>query len=309
MFAHDLAGKPLHAFPDHALVNDNRTDRLAFVHQVEPLVDLLQLENVGDHRIDLNLLVHVPVDDPGHVGAAASAAERRALPDTAGDELEGPGGDFLAGFRHADHHRYAPAAVTGLKRLAHHGGVAGAVEGIVGAAVRERDQMRHDVAGDLLRVDEVGHAELAAPFFFRIVDIDADDLVGADHPGALNDVEPDAAEPEHDDIRTRRHLGGVHHRADAGRDATADIAALVERGVLTDLGHRDLGQHRVVRERRAAHVVVDGLALVGEARRAVRHQALALGGADRRAEIGLLAEAAFALAAFGRVERNHVIAR
>src|SRR6185369_15401723 len=63
-----------------------------------------------------------------------------------------------------------------------------------------------------------------------------------------------------------------------------------------------------VREGRAAHVVVDRLALVAEARRAVRHHALALGRADRGAKIGLLAEAAFALAAFRRVERNHVIA-
>jgi len=54
--------------------------------------------------------------------------------------------------------------------------------------------------------------------------------------------------------------------------------------------------------------VEDRLALVAEARGAVGHQALALGGADRGAQIGLLAEAAFALAAFGRVERDHMIA-
>ena len=47
---------------------------------------------------------------------------------------------------------------------------------------------------------------------------------------------------------------------------------------------------------------------MAEARGAVGHQALALRGADRGAEVGLLAEAAFALAAFGRVERDHVIA-
>ena len=35
----------------------------------------------------------------------------------------------------------------------------------------------------------------------RRVEIDADDLVGADHVRALNHVEPDAAEPEHHDVR------------------------------------------------------------------------------------------------------------
>ena len=53
----------------------------------------------------------------------------------------------------------------------------------------------------------------------------------------------------------------------------------------------------------------DRLALVAEARRAVGHHALALRGANRGAEVGLLAQAAFALAAFGRVKRDHVIAR
>ena len=52
----------------------------------------------------------------------------------------------------------------------------------------------------------------------------------------------------------------------------------------------------------------DRLALVAEARRAVGHHALALGGANGGAKVGLLAEAAFALAAFGRVERDHVVA-
>jgi hypothetical protein len=55
--------------------------------------------------------------------------------------------------------------------------------------------------------------------------------------------------------------------------------------------------------------VEDRLALVTEARGAVRHHTLALRGAYGGAEVGLLAEAAFALPAFGRVERNHVIAR
>src|SRR6202011_5364699 len=77
---------------------DDRTNRFAFVHQIESLVDLLELENMGDHRVDLDLSVHVPVDDFGNVGAASCAAERRAFPDPAGYQLERPGGDFLAGF-------------------------------------------------------------------------------------------------------------------------------------------------------------------------------------------------------------------
>src|SRR5262249_23523866 len=58
-----------------------------------------------------------------------------------------------------------------------------------------------------------------------------------------------------------------------------------------------------------AHVVVDGLALVAESRGTIRHHALALGRADRGTEIGLLTEAAFALAAFGCVKRDYMVAR
>src|SRR5438309_9672991 len=118
------------------LEHNDGTDRFAFVHQIESLVDLLQLEDVSDHRIDLDLSVHVPVDDFRHVGAAARAAERRALPDAAGHQLERPGGDFLASLRNPDHDRDTPAAMARLECLPHHGGTAGAAAGDTGTAVR-----------------------------------------------------------------------------------------------------------------------------------------------------------------------------
>src|SRR5262249_44147246 len=105
--------------------NDNRADRFSLVHEIESLVDLLQREHVGDHRIDLDLSVHVPVDDFRHIRAAARAAKSGALPDAAGHELERPRGDFLAGLRDPDNDRDAPAAVARFERLPHDGGVAG----------------------------------------------------------------------------------------------------------------------------------------------------------------------------------------
>ncbi len=279
------------------------------MHQIEALVDVLQFQDVGDHRIDLNLSVHVPVDDLRDVGAAARAAERGALPDPSGDQLERPGGDFLAGFRHADHHRYAPAAMTGFQRLPHHGGVAGAVERVVGPAVGQPHQMLDDVGtAELGRIDEMRHAEAFAPVSLVVVDVDTDDLVGADHLGALDHVEADTAEAEHHHVGARRDFRGVDDGTDAGGHTAADVAALVERRVLADLRHCDFGQHGEVRKRRAPHVVIDRLALVAEARGPVGHHALALGGANRGAQIGLAAEAAFALPAFRRVERDHVVA-
>jgi hypothetical protein len=63
----------------------------------KPLLMSFEPHRVGDHRVDLDLAVHVPVDDLRHVGAAARAAEGGAHPGAAGDQLERAGGDFLAG--------------------------------------------------------------------------------------------------------------------------------------------------------------------------------------------------------------------
>jgi hypothetical protein len=145
--------------------------------------------------------------------------------------------------------------------------------------------MRHELGAKLLRIDKVSHSKAFAPCLAGVVEVDADDHVGAGEPQALDHVEADAAEPEHDRLGAGLHLGGVDHRADAGGDAAADVADLVERGVLAHFCDRNLGQHREVREGRAAHVVVQLLALEREARGAVRHQALALRGADRGAEV------------------------
>ena len=79
-----------------------------------------------------------------------------------------------------------------FQRLAHHLGVAGAVEGIVGAADRVAvalghvDEIGHDVVADLLRIDEMRHAEFFAPGLAVVVDIDADDHVGTGKPQALD---------------------------------------------------------------------------------------------------------------------------
>ena len=186
-------------------------------------------------------------------------------------------------------------------------GVVGAAD-LVGAALGHIDEMGDEIAADLLRIDEMRHAEALAPRFLFRVEIDADDHVGADEPQPLDDVEPDAAEPEHDALGARLDLGGVDDRADAGGDAAADVADLVERRVLADFRHRDLRQHGEIGEGRAAHIVMDLLAADREARRAVGHHALALGRADRGAEIGLARQAGRAGAAFRRIERNDVVA-
>ena len=167
--------------------------------------------------------------------------------------------------------------------------------------------MSRERAVDVLGVHEVGHPELLGELALGGVEVHTDDAASTDHLGALDDVEADATEAEHDHSGARLDLGRVHHRADARGDAAADVANLVERCGLGDLGQRDLGQHGEVRERRSAHVVIDGLAVQREPTRAVGHEPLALRGADLLTEVGLGVEAEVALAALGCVQRDDVV--
>src|SRR5512140_1031024 len=110
---------------------------------------------MGNQIVDVDLAVHIPVDDLRHVGTAACTPERRALPDTAGDELERTCPDLLASPRDTDNHRYAPAAVTALERLAHDVDVANAFEAVIGTSTRELNEVGDEVATDLAWVHEV----------------------------------------------------------------------------------------------------------------------------------------------------------
>src|SRR6185437_12031143 len=221
-----------------------------------------------------------------------------AFPDPAGDELERARLDLLAGAGDADDHRHAPAAMAAFERLAHHIDIADAFEAVIGAAIDQRLEMRDEIAADLFRIHKMRHAEFLGERLAPRIGVDANDLVGADHARALHDIEADAAEAEDHDVRARLDLRRVDDRADAGGDAAADVADLIERRVLANLRDSDLGQHGEIREGRAAHIVMDRLAVQREAAGPVRHQTPALRRADRGAEIGFARQAGFALPAF-----------
>src|ERR1700752_1235731 len=70
------------------LVDDDASDGLSLVHELEALVDVLERQLVGDQVVDVDLLLHIPVDDLRDVGPAPGAAKGRALPNPAGHQLE-----------------------------------------------------------------------------------------------------------------------------------------------------------------------------------------------------------------------------
>src|SRR6056297_3411669 len=291
--------------PRRPSIHHHRPDRLALVHEVEALVDAFEAQRVGDHRVDLDLSLHVPVDDPRHVRAPPRAAEGGAAPGPAGHQLEGPGGNLGSGGCDPDDDALAPALVGAFERRAHDAHVPGRVESVVRTPLREVDEMGHQIALHLGGIHEIGHAEPLRHRHLVGVEVDADDLVGAGEPQPLDHVEADAAEAEDDRPAADLDLRGVDDGADAGRRPAADLADLVEGRVLADLRKGYLGQDGVVRERRAPHVVQDRVAIEGgEPRGAVGHEAGPLRRPDRLAEVPLRMQAVFAFPALGRVERN-----
>src|ERR1700676_4508767 len=278
------------------------------MHQLERLVDIAERHLMRDEVVDVDLAVHVPVDDLRHIGAPARAAESRSLPDAARHQLERPCADLLARPGDSDYHRHAPAPMAALQRLAHEVDATDAFEAIIGAAVGERHQVSDEIALDFFRIHEVRYAEFLGQSLAAGIQIHADYLVRAHHACTLNDVEADTAQTEHHHVRSGLHLGRVDHGADARGHAAPDVAHLVERGILTDFRQRNLRQYREIRECGTSHVVVHHFLADGKTAGAVRHHALALSGADCSAQIGFPRRARFALPAFGRVERNDMIA-
>ena len=48
----------------------NNPNRLALMHQLKSVVNLVQRQLVGDHWVNLNLADHIPVNNFGYVCAA-----------------------------------------------------------------------------------------------------------------------------------------------------------------------------------------------------------------------------------------------
>jgi hypothetical protein len=66
----------------------NTANTVTLLHQVEGIVDLVEGFTVGDELINLELAVHVVVNEVRKLGAALDATKGAAFPYTARDQLE-----------------------------------------------------------------------------------------------------------------------------------------------------------------------------------------------------------------------------
>ncbi len=286
---------------------NHAANTLAFVHQVEGLIDLFQPHGVRDEGVQGNLPFLCFLYITWQLGAPLHATESRTSPDAAGDQLERTRAELCPCRGNPDDGRFPPAFVAALQGSPHQLNVADALEGVINAAVGHLHD--HVLNGLLmfLRVEEVSSAQFPCDVELGRVEINGDDARGLCHPCTNDRRQTDATQTENGHARAFLHLGGIQHGANSGSDAAAQQADLVQRRILGNPGQGNFWQHGVLGEGRAAHVVVDRLALIGKAAGAVRHQAFALGGAHGLAEVGLAGCAEFALAAFGGVQRDDVV--
>ena len=246
------------------------------MHQVETLVDVIEAHSVGDHRVDLDLAVHVPIDDLWNVRTPRAPPNAVPRQTTARDQLEWTGANFGTRGRHADDDAFAPTFVRRLKRCAHHVDVAGGVERVVCAAFGQGDQVCSTKSPSTsVRVHKIGHAKASSASRLLLCRrSDQRQRSGRHRPDASPWITFKPMPPKPNTIAARAdfHFGRVDHRTDARGYAAADVANLVERGVFAHFGQRDFGHNRVVGKGRAAHVVQDWVAIESrEPRRAVGH--------------------------------------
>src|ERR1700739_4803469 len=149
------------------------------MHQIEPLVDVAERQPVRNQIVNIDLPIHIPVDDFGYVSTASGAAEGGPFPNATGDQLKRSCGDFLPGSGHANNDADTPATVAAFERLAHDIDIADALETVIGATFGQIDEIEDEVALDTPRIDEMGHPELLCECPSLGVEIDTNDHVGS----------------------------------------------------------------------------------------------------------------------------------
>ena len=58
------------------------------MHEIKALVDILKCQRMRDHRININLSLHVPINDLWHIGPATRTAKGRTTPAAPRHQLE-----------------------------------------------------------------------------------------------------------------------------------------------------------------------------------------------------------------------------
>ena len=89
------------------------------MHQIKSLIDFIKRQRVGDHRVDIDLAIHIPIDNLWHISSATRPSKGGATPASSSYQLERTGADFLTRTGNANNDRFTPSFMRTFKRLTH----------------------------------------------------------------------------------------------------------------------------------------------------------------------------------------------
>src|SRR5271163_983019 len=282
---------------------DNRARHLARLHRAERFVHVFELVMLADHVVEVKPPLQIEIDVLRHVDAEAIGTHVAALQLALGEEHVAIELDLLPDRNHADDGRGA-ARLHRVESLFGGDLEPNRFKGIVDAATASQlfDFLDRVARG---RVHRVRRAEPLCHREFALELVDRDDLPRTGDPGTLDCRETDATRTEYRDRRAGLDLGRAQHRADASGDAASDERRAIERDILAAFHDRVLMQQHLLAVGRNVEELVDGLALLREARLVVGG---ALGRRFVRAPIRMPRHALIAISTEHRQARDDVVA-
>jgi len=132
---------------------------------------------MGNQIIDIDLAIHVPVDNLRHLRSAFSTAKCGSFPDPSCNELKRPGGNFLTRTGYTNNDTDTPTPVAAFQRLTHGVDVANTFETIIRTAVSQVDQISNQIISNLFWINEMRHSKVFGEGFLGVIEIDTDDFV------------------------------------------------------------------------------------------------------------------------------------
>ena len=153
---------------------------------------------MGDHLVDIDFSLHVPVDNLRDVRSASCTAERGTSPRPSGHQLERSRRNFLPCAGHPNDAALTPSLMTALESLAHDIHVADALKTVINTATSHLNQVIDHVLY-FARINEIRHTELPRKLRLGRIQIDTNDTSCTHHASALYYVETDATEAEYSD--------------------------------------------------------------------------------------------------------------
>ena len=186
------------------------------------VIDFVEREGVGDEAVECHFTSLDEVDEPGNLKVGRCAAAVGAFKDFFEMERERVDGDLFSGAGHSD----KDGASIGMRELVgklDDAGVASGVDDDIRAGFSDDFSDFFGEAGAFNGgVEHVRESPFFGHFELGVVEVDADDGVGADHLRGLGDIESHAANAENDNALADLELGVVVDDTYGGGHCTAE---------------------------------------------------------------------------------------